>query len=167
MFLDFISINIWSILISVANLLLLFFILKMILFKPIQKIFAERAEQVDTLYSQANNAKDKAEADRVLYAQKLEQADMEAAQILRTATQKADLVSEEIVAEANKKAALAMEKADAEIAQSRKKAINEIKDEISAISVEIAEQIVSREINEKDHKELIDSFIDGIGDGNA
>ena len=41
-------------------------------------------------------------------------------------------------------------------------AMNELKDEISGISVKIAENVVGREISEEDHKELIDSFIDEL-----
>ena len=44
----------------------------------------------------------------------------------------------------------------------KKKAMNELKDEISGISVQIAQTVVEREITEEDHKELIDSFIDNL-----
>ena len=74
-------------------------------------------------------------------------------------------MSDEIIAQANDKATAMIKKADESIALERKKAVNEIKDEISSISVEIAQKVVQREINEDDHKQLIDSFIDSIGDG--
>ena len=55
-------------------------------------------------------------------------------------------------------------RADAEIAQEKKKAVNEIKNEISAMSVDIAERMIGREIKEEDHETLIDEFISGIGE---
>ena len=45
--LEIISVNIWSILVSLANLLIMFLILKRFLFKPVQKMMAARKQQVD------------------------------------------------------------------------------------------------------------------------
>ena len=39
-----------------------------------------------------------------------------------------------------------------------------MKDEIASISATISEKILSREINEKDHKAIVDSVIDSIGE---
>ena len=52
----------------------------------------------------------------------------------------------------------------ADIAQERKKAVNEVKDEIGGIAMEIASKVVEREISEKDHKDLIDEFIKNVGE---
>ena len=80
------------------------------------------------------------------------------------AREMAEQSSNEILQEAHNKADLAVKKANAEIASERKKAINEIKNEISEISIDIAEHVVGREIDEKDHTELINDFIENIGD---
>ena len=54
--------------------------------------------------------------------------------------------------------------AEADIAQERKKAVNDLKNEIGGIAVDIAGKVVEREINETDHKALIDEFIRNVGD---
>ena len=54
--------------------------------------------------------------------------------------------------------------AEADIAQERKKAVNEVKDEIGGIAMEIASKVVEREIKEEDHKDLIDEFIKNVGE---
>ena len=72
-------------------------------------------------------------------------------------------LEDEIVKDAKDKAEGMVRQADREISQERKKAMNEIKDDISAISVEIAEKVIGREINQEDHDKMIDSFIDDIG----
>ena len=51
--LEIISVNIWSILVSLANLLIMFLILKRFLFKPVQKMMAARKQQVDQIYQDA------------------------------------------------------------------------------------------------------------------
>ena len=52
----------------------------------------------------------------------------------------------------------------ADIAQVRKKAVNEVKDEIGGIAMEIASKVVEREICEEDHRDLIDEFIKNVGE---
>ena len=69
--LEIISVNIWSILISLANLVIIFLLLKKLLFKPVKKTLAARQAQVDKIYDDAAAAKQTAEADRAEYEQSL------------------------------------------------------------------------------------------------
>ena len=54
-------------------------------------------------------------------------------------------------------------RAAADIEQEKKKAINEAKDEIGGLAMDIAGKVVEKEINEADHKKLIDDFISKVG----
>lgn len=161
-YLELISLNIWHIVATIANLLILVLILKKLLFKPVQKILEERKSQVDDIYRNAEEANAQAESDKKLYNEKLAGAKEEAESIVKAATQRADRLGDEIIADANRKAADTMKKAEAEIEQEKKKAMNDLKNEISDISVQIAESVVGREISEDDHRELIDSFIEKL-----
>ena len=163
-FLEVISVNFWQMVISILNLLILFFILKRFLFKPVKKMLAARRAQVDALYGDAAQAKSEAEASRDEYNAALAHADERAEKIVSDATRRADEKAEAIVKDAEAEAELRRKRADEEIAQERKKALNEIKDDISDISVEIAEKVVGREIREEDHRDLIDAFISELGD---
>ncbi len=160
--LELISLNVWHIVASIANLLLLMLILKKFLWKPVKKVLAERQNQVDEIYRTAEKAAEAAESDKALYSEKLAGARAEAESIVKAATARADRQSDEIIEAANKKAADTIRKAEAELEQEKKKAMNDLKNEISDISVAIASGIVDREINADDHKELIDSFIDKL-----
>ncbi len=160
--LELISVNFWHIIVAIANLLILTLIVRKFLFKPVQKILAERQAEVDNLYQQAEESAASAENDKQMYHEKLEKAEHEVEEIIKSATVRAERLGDEIVAEANAKADAAIKKADADIAQSKKKAINEIKNDIAGISVSIAEKVVEREINEKDHNDIIESFIDQL-----
>ena len=86
--LDVISVNIWSILISLCNLLILFFIIKKFLYKPVRKMLAERQAAVDKVYSEADEALRSAEQDRLTYSQKLEHADSECDALMRKSSLK-------------------------------------------------------------------------------
>ena len=45
--LEVISFNLWQMLISLANLVILFWILKRFLFKPVKKVLAQRQAELD------------------------------------------------------------------------------------------------------------------------
>ena len=114
--------------------------------------------------NRARNAKADAEASKAAYDEKLAHAKEEAVDIIKAAQERADRLGDEIVSEAKLKADDMIKRADAEIAQERKKAVNELKNEISFISIGIAEKMLDREINEADHDELISRFIEEMGE---
>ena len=60
-----------------------------------------------------------------------------------------------------------MRRAEADAQLEVKKARASIKDEIVDVSTQLAEKMLGREINAADHKELIDSFLDGIDDASG
>ncbi len=161
-YLELISLNVWHIVATIANLLLLTRILKKFLFKPVQNVIAKRQGQVDELYKAAEDSKSRAEMDKALYTEKLAGAAEEAESILRSAAQRADRQSDEIIADANRRAAETMKRAEEDIELAKKKAMDELKTEISDISVQIAESVVGRELNGEDHRGLIDSFIENL-----
>lgn len=165
--LELISLNIWHIIATIANLLILFFILKKFLWKPVKKVMAERQGQVDEIYKNAEESAAIAERDKQLYAEKLNNAQAEAENIIKTAAVRADRISDGIIADAKEKADQTLKKAESDIELEKKKAMNDLKNEISGISMEIAKNVIGREINEKDHKDLIDSFIENIGSGES
>ena len=69
--LDVISVNIWHILISLANLFLLFLILKKFLYKPVKKMLKERQDAIDNQYKQAQDALDQAEGKEKEWEEKI------------------------------------------------------------------------------------------------
>ncbi len=163
-YLDVIYINIWSIIVSLANLLILYLILKKLLFKPVTKVVSARREKVDGMLREAQEAKEKAEQDRETYAAQLSHAQEDAAEVMRRAAQSANRTGDEIIRAAETRAQEMLKRADEDIAQEKKKAVNEMKEELSGISLTIAEKVVGREIKEQDHKKLIDDFISEVGE---
>lgn len=162
--LDLVSIVPWDIVTQLINLLLLFLLLKHFLFKPVQNILNARQAAIDKSYADADSALNKAEELRDEYEKRIADAKAEATDIVKSATRKAQANGEEIIRDAQAQAAHLLEKADVQIEQEKKKAMNELKDEISGIAVDIASKVVEREIDEKDHEALISEFIKGVGE---
>ena len=65
---------------------------------------------------------------------------------------------------ANAEAAAILSKAQKDVELEKKRAVNDAKNEISSMALAIAEKVVSRELNGKDQKALVDQFIDELGD---
>ena len=103
--LELISLEVWHVVASILNLLILTLILKKFLFKPVHNMLDKRKEQVDSLYRDAEQSRQKAEEDRALYGEKLAGAVEEAETIVRSAAQRADRQSDEILADAKRRAA--------------------------------------------------------------
>ena len=154
----------WTFLAQSCNLMIQLVIFKKFLLKPIKQVIADRKAKADSEIADAQKLRTEAEAMKAEYEQNLQNARTEANQIVATAQKTATARSEEIVGEARAQAAALKQKAEADIAQERKKAVNEVKDEIGGIAMEIASKVVEREISEKDHKDLIDEFIKNVGE---
>ena len=137
---------------------------KKLLLNPVKKVIAERKAKADSQIADAEKLRTEAEAMKAEYEQNLQNARTEANQIVASAQKTAAARSEELLGEARAQAAALKQKAEADIAQERKKAVNEVKDEIGGIAMEIASKVVEREISEKDHKDLIDEFIKNVGE---
>ena len=161
---ELLGVNLFTAIFALLNAIALFLVLKKFLFKPIEQVMAKRQEEVDQIYVEAETAKADAEAYKAEYDERLANAKEEAVDIIKAAQERADRLGEEIVSDAKAKADDLMKRADAEIAQERKKAVNELKNEISVISLGIAEKMLDREINEADHDELINRFIEEMGE---
>ena len=154
----------WTFLAQICNLMIQLVIFKKFLLKPIKQVIADRKAKADSQIADAEKLRTEAEAMKAEYEQNLQNARAEANQIVAAAQKTATARSEEIVGEARAQAAALKQKAEADIAQERKKAVNEVKDEIGGIAMEIASKVVEREISEKDHKDLIDEFIKNVGE---
>ena len=162
--LDIISVNLWQILISLANLLIMFLILKRFLFNPVHKIFAQRQEQVDKLYGDAETDRNAAKDMKQEYEARLATAREEADGLVRNAVVTAQRKGDAIVGEATLQATHMKLKAEEEIAMERKQMLMDVRSEISDIAVSIASKVVEREVQKTDHETFVDEFIRNVGE---
>ena len=160
---EFLNINFFTALFTLANTILLFLVLKKFLFKPVMKMITDRQKEIDDLYNAAGEAEEKAKALEQEYQQKLSVAAETGERMVKEAVKRGQDREEEIIRQANAEAAAILDKAAADIAMEKKKAINDAKDEISDMAMAIAEKVVGRELNDADQADLIDGFIAQLG----
>lgn len=159
-----VGVNPWTALFTFLNLMISFLILRKFLMKPVKKMIDDRQKEIDGLYEGADKARAEADALKAEYQLHLTEAKKERDEIIRAATSAAQAKEQDIIAEARQTAESIYKKAEADIAQEKKKALNEVKNEISGIAMDIASKVVEKEISEQDHKTLVEEFIGKIGE---
>ena len=149
---------------QICNLFLQMFLFKKFFWNKIMAILDQRREAADKQIVDAQTAHSEAMAIKQTYEQNMLKARAQADALLVNAQKTATARSEEIIGQARQQAAQIKTKASADIAQEKKKALNDAKDEISVIALAIAGKVVGRELNAADQSKLVDSFIEELGE---
>lgn len=160
---DFMGVNLWDALFALANFLALFFVLKKFLFGPVMKMIDSRQKEIDNTYAAAGQARSEAEALRAEYEQKLAVAADTGERLVKEAVARGQSREEEILRQANREADAIRQKAAADIAQERKTAVNDAKDEISDLALAIAGKVVGKSLDGDEQAALVDRFIEQLG----
>ena len=161
---QFISIAPWTIIFQILNLLLLMVLFKKYLFKPVTEILEKRQAEIEGHYQEAQQAETDAKAMKADYESKMAGARQEADRVINTATESANAMSASIVEDARTQADQLKRRAQTEIDLERRRAFDEVKGELSGIALDIASQVIEREVNEKDHEAFINEFIKNVGE---
>lgn len=161
---EFLNINFFTALFTLANTVALFFVLKIFLFEPVMKMIRDRQKEIDDMYAEADQAKLEASDLRSEYENKLATAAQTSERMVKEAMERGQSRQEDIIRQANQEAEAILLKAQADIAQEKKKALNDAKNEIAGLAMDIAGKVVGRSLGEKDQKELVDQFIEELGE---
>ena len=161
---EFLNINFFTALFTLANTVALVLVLKKFLWAPVMKMIADRQQEIDDLYSDANKAKSEAQKMEQEYREKLDAAVQTGERMVKEAVARGQSREEEIIRQANAEADAIRAKAAADIAQEKKKAVNDAKNEISDLALAIAGKVMGRELTDADRSRLVDSFIDELGE---
>jgi F-type H+-transporting ATPase subunit b len=161
---DFMSIDLTTIIATLLNTLILFFVLKHFLFNKVNKVIEDRQNEIQASYDRADEAEKNAQKLEADYNEKIGQAKEESAEIIRDATKKAQVRADEIIDEARVEAKSIRTNAENEIEREKKIAVNAIKDEISQIAFSAAAAVVEKDLTSEDNEKLIEKFIDNVGE---
>ncbi len=164
--LDIISVNIWDIVISLANLVILFLIIKKFLYKPVKATMAKRQEQIDAQFAAAKEAQELADSNKAEWEERVADAKATADAMIKDAADAAKRRGEAIVDDAERRADSIVRQAETQAELERRSAEEDIRREIVEVSTQLAGKILEREVKADDHRGLINSFLENIGDAN-
>lgn len=146
------------------SMLLLFTILSYLLFNPVRSLLEKRRQRVLDDQETAKREKQEAIAYKEEYDRKLKEVDKEAQEILSAARKKAMQNEAKIVAEAKEEAARIIEHANARIELEKKRALDDMKQEMITIASMMAGKVVAASIDTKVQEGLIDETLKEMGD---
>lgn len=150
--------------IMLASFGVLYLILKHFLFKPVNEMLDKRAKGIKDDITEAEKMRKEAESYKAEYEEKIISAETEGKTIIEKAVSNANLKADTIVKDAKNEASGIKIKAGKDIELEKNKAFNEVKDQISGIAISAASKILESEVDEKKNKELVEKFIDEVGD---
>ena len=146
-------------------MLVMFTLLSYFLFTPVRDMLEKRKQRVAEDCEAAKREKEDAISFKEEYDQKLKQVDKEAEAILSAARKRAMQNEAKIVAEAKEEAARIIARANAEIELEKKRALDDMKQEMITIAAMMAEKVVAASIDTNVQESLIDETLKEMGEG--
>ena len=142
----------------------LFMMMSKLLFNPVRKMLADRREKIAGELSDAANDKKDAAALKADYEARLKNIDKEAEQILSEARQKAQKNAARIESEAKEEAARIIQRANEEAELSKKRAMDDVKQEMITVASMMAAKVVAANIDASVQGALVEETLKEMGD---
>lgn len=157
------EINLVDIFIHIANIVILYVLLRLILYKPVKKFMSERTERIQNQMAEADEAKRVVTKEKELYDKKISQLDASSVDLIKDAEKKAKEKAQIIIAEAEEQAELILINARRQAQVEAKKTMESMQDQIADAAVEIAGRILNREISVQDNYALVAEYFEQVG----
>ncbi len=146
------------------NVFILFFALSYLLFNPVRDVLEKRKKKISDELAQAANDKTEAAALKEEYEAKLKNVNKEAEDILEAARRKAKAREAEMLEEAKAEAARIIERGNREVELEKKKAVDELKQDLVNIAAMMAEKAVGNSIDVRIQDALIEETLKEMGE---
>ncbi len=147
-----------EILIHIINIVVLFILLRVLLFKPVSKFLSERTERIGKELKDAETKKAEALDIKAAYEKHIESFEAEGREIIRSSQVKASEEAAAIIKEARSQAEQVIVEAQRKIANEKARAVAEARTEVALLATEIAARILKREVSVVDNKAVAEDF---------
>ncbi|HBU11762.1 MAG TPA: ATP synthase F0 subunit B [Clostridiales bacterium] len=157
------DIDIIEILLYIANVVILFFFLRWLLYKPITKFLNNRTDSIQRQVDEAAKKHTEAEQLKAKYDEMMSSAQDLAAQIINKGKDVADEQARQIVEDAEEKAKELRARTQKHISEQKRQAVLDMRQDVTRIAIQIAEKVLEREVSYDDNKKIIDKFFEKVG----
>jgi F-type H+-transporting ATPase subunit b len=157
------SLNPFKFLIVIVNLLILYVVLRKILFKPVTDFMEKRTNSIKDSIDTAEKVKLDAYALKQKYEDQLKLAKDAAEKIINDATIRANKEHDTIVDAAELKAAGIIENANKEIERNKMNLLKDIKNHVSSLALAAASKVIEANMDTPTNRALVNKFIDEEG----
>ncbi len=156
------EINFVEILLYIANIIILFFFLRWLLYKPITKFLQNRANEIQKQVDEAAQKYSDAEQLKAKYDEMMENAQDLATELINKSKTVADEQAKQIVLEAEEGAAEIRTRTQKHIESQKQQAVIEMRQEVTRMAIQIAEKVLQREVSYEDNKNVINDFFEKV-----
>jgi len=150
----------WSTLFfTILNILILYFILKKILFKPVSKYMLSRTTKIEEALALAAEAKEMASKMEDEHKERMKEIKEEGNALIASYEKKAQKEYENIIAKAKEDSSKITENTRQELEIEKEQLIAGLKDEIADLVLEASKKVIEENLDTKSNRKLIDKFI--------
>jgi F-type H+-transporting ATPase subunit b len=155
---------VWSnFFIQLVAFLVLYFLLQKYAFGPLLGIMEQRKQLIAEQLGSAETNRKQAEQHLIEQKEALQQARKEALEIIEQARVTSSKQADEIVTTAKSESVRLKDEAVKDIENEKNKAISALRGEVSGMSVQIASKIIEKQIDEKSQEQLVDRYLNEVG----
>jgi len=147
-----------DVIISLINIVVLFVLLRLILWKHVVRFLSEREGRVRRERDDAEQKRLDAETLHDEYDKKIGEFDERGRELMRESQSKANAESDRIIRETHERARDIIHEAEARIAQEKDLALENSREEITQLATEMAARILGREVSADDNASVVDEF---------
>lgn len=160
------DINIWNFIWTAVNLIILYILLRIFLFKPINKLMEDRTRSVQEDIDSAKKAKEDAEALKQQYEESISEAKDEAGRIIAKAHEDAEAEKAALIKKSQEEADQIVAAAGKTIENERRRVIQQAQTQIADLAIEAASKIVGANLDDEKNRKLVDEFLSEEEGGN-
>jgi len=145
---------------TMINLIVLYIVLKRILFKPVTEFMENRKNAISQQLEDSKKSSQKALQLKETYEKMIASVHTDADKILKEATKKAQKEYDEMIRQANADAKTLKEKAKEEIEMERTEMMKNMRSEIASLALEAASKVIEANMDTEANRKLVDEILD-------
>ncbi len=148
-----------NLLFQIINFLIVLFLLNRLLYKPVLGMFERRREKIRESLEEAGKVREEAAAERSRLEAQIAEERRTSQERLRAAVAQSEEAAERRLAEAKAEAEQIVAKARTDAEQTRAQALSGLQGEIADLALAAAAKVLGEGIDEKQHRSLVDRFL--------
>ena len=147
---------------QIISFLVLFFVLRILVWKRFLKILDDRKEHLASEFKAIEDSKAQAAALKTDYEERLGNIEQIAKARIEDAVSEGKRIAEEIRKNANAEALQIIEKTDEAIKAELSRAREEFRDEVVDIAISAAGKVIEEKLTEKEDKKIVEDFLNRL-----
>ncbi|MDD3369723.1 MAG: F0F1 ATP synthase subunit B [Lachnospiraceae bacterium] len=154
----------WNLVFTIINVLIFYLLIKKFLFKPINKIVAEREKMINDQFTEAENKVKEAEELKAKYQESLNHAEEEGEAMMKESRGKAQDEYNDIIKAAHDRSTDILKRADEAAKEQKEKAVREVQNQIAELAIAAAAQVASMQTSSQKDGAVYDEFLSKVGE---